>query len=348
MLAPRFGSRRRPSSPAPSPRGRCLVCSQTHASTRPHKHRQTNNTTTVSAALRGDGAYAGACCGVRAEVVKAAARWWSAAFTLHEVDAGICYATGCNARAINWALAAEELLHGMVISSGADGAGSNPATAPQGTRSPYNLYHATNLAAKCRPGANSPINRAATAAFVAASAAAEARNPMGVFEHYRRLEASFVARFLQYSLLAAKDASGRASARDLRAAGACRAPCLREAQAAAARVYFMAAEPIVAKRRRALAARARQLLAAPGARGAIKEIGEVFKQIVQAFGMVSWSSAVLQVCFGGTDERRVLCCRGLRRAAAPTPRSLTPSLPLALSLPTGPQDSHKLQRLKGH
>lgn len=47
-------------------------------------------------ALRGDGEYASACCGVRAEVAKAGGLWYSAAFSLHEFNAGICYATGCN------------------------------------------------------------------------------------------------------------------------------------------------------------------------------------------------------------------------------------------------------------
>lgn len=61
----------------------------------------------VRTALRGEGDYAGACCGVRAEVAKAGARWFSAAYAIHEVDAGMCYATGCNAKAINLPLAGE-------------------------------------------------------------------------------------------------------------------------------------------------------------------------------------------------------------------------------------------------
>ena len=58
-----------------------------------------------SAALRGDGAYAGACCGVRAEVALAGTHWFLAAYSIHEVDAGVCYATGCNNRTKNLPLA---------------------------------------------------------------------------------------------------------------------------------------------------------------------------------------------------------------------------------------------------
>jgi hypothetical protein len=57
--------------------------------------------------LKGEGAYAGACCGVRAEAARAAALWYSMAYAIHEVDAGVCYATGCNNRTINFELACE-------------------------------------------------------------------------------------------------------------------------------------------------------------------------------------------------------------------------------------------------
>jgi hypothetical protein len=60
-----------------------------------------------SAALRGDGDFAGVCCGVRAAAAKAGARWFSAVYSIHEVDAGVCYATGCNNRTINLPLAGE-------------------------------------------------------------------------------------------------------------------------------------------------------------------------------------------------------------------------------------------------
>lgn len=65
------------------------------------------NATPNSAALRGNGSYDGACCGVRAEVAKAASRWWLAAFAIHEVDAGVCFATGCNNKTVNWEVAGE-------------------------------------------------------------------------------------------------------------------------------------------------------------------------------------------------------------------------------------------------
>ncbi len=56
-------------------------------------------------ALRGDGDYAGACCGKRVEVIKAGVRWYFGMFAMHEVDAGVCYATGCNAKAIDFNVA---------------------------------------------------------------------------------------------------------------------------------------------------------------------------------------------------------------------------------------------------
>jgi hypothetical protein len=64
-------------------------------------------TTLPRAALRGDGDYASACCGVRAEVAKAGARWFSAVYSLHEIGAGTCFATGCNNKTINLPLAGE-------------------------------------------------------------------------------------------------------------------------------------------------------------------------------------------------------------------------------------------------
>lgn len=69
---------------------------------------------THSAALRGDGAYAGTCCGVRAEVARAAARWLAVAYGWFQLDSGVCSSTGCNSQPVNFTTAGELLLRQLL------------------------------------------------------------------------------------------------------------------------------------------------------------------------------------------------------------------------------------------
>jgi hypothetical protein len=160
---------------------------------------------------------------------------------------------------LNPATAAEEILHGMALMSGAD-----PASGEANTNSTANLFQATNAASRfyCtmkKKDALAPINQAAIAAWQAASAAAKAGDVAALSSQYAALEKTVVARFLQFSLREAREASKAAGRRVLRKADACRAGCLREAQQAAARTYFRAAEPIIARTSPDLVAQVRRV-----------------------------------------------------------------------------------------
>jgi hypothetical protein len=150
----------------------------------------------------------------------------------------------------------------MALLTAADSAAPKPPKAPNGTANPATLFQTTNTIAKfyCTFSASkkeplSPVNRATVTASTNASAAAAAGNLPGLATHYQAIEKAFVARFLQYSLRSAYDASKTASKGLLKKSGACRSPCLRLAQQAAARTYFRAAEPIIARTNPDLVAR---------------------------------------------------------------------------------------------
>lgn len=332
-----------------------------------------------SPALRGTGAYDGECCGVRAETLKAAARWcaraasacvccfcaarevlpwtvmhtpccaaphttpmwsatyaihevdapctpqscmqpsrlrhfhpptprWSATFAIHEVDAGYCFATGCNNRTQNLPLAGvcararvprstqtpapslrrhparsrpappphpdththkphtsspppsthtppgEEILHGMAIVTGAY-SDADPASPTYDN--PATLFRATDAAGKCRGGALAGINKLFITATRAASDAAVAGDIPGMNEGIAEVLKTYVARFLQWSLKENAAASTRATAGAKRKADACRKPCIKRAGQAAARVYFKAVEPLIARDHPELAAKVR-------------------------------------------------------------------------------------------
>jgi hypothetical protein len=149
----------------------------------------------------------------------------------------------------------------MALMSGAD-----PTNSDAGTSQAANLFQATNAASRfyCtmkKKDALAPINQAAIAAWQAASAAAKAGDVAALSSQYAALEKTVVARFLQFSLREAREASKAAGRRVLRKADACRAGCLREAQQAAARTYFRAAEPIIARTSPDLVAQVRRPLA---------------------------------------------------------------------------------------
>ncbi|KAI8470169.1 MAG: hypothetical protein J3K34DRAFT_458969 [Monoraphidium minutum] len=245
----------------------------------------------MGAALRGDSDFTGACCGVRAEVAKAGARWFSAAYAMHEVDAGVCYATGCNNRTISKTLAAEEILHGMALLTGADSASVLVGSA--GTANPATLFQASNVAGVhfCTHKKNSkkdplaPANRLTVTGHAAASAAAGAGDAGALAARYTDIEKALVARFLQYSLQAAGDASKPASKGALKKAGACRAPCLRKAQQAAARTYFRAVEPIIARANAGLVTDANALLGAESPAKMNKPLAKIYKAIIATLGM---------------------------------------------------------------
>ncbi|KIZ03216.1 hypothetical protein MNEG_4745 [Monoraphidium neglectum] len=210
---------------------------------------------------------------------------------MHEVNAGQCFATGCNDRPISLLLASEEILHGMALLTAADSAAPKPPKAPNGTANPATLFQTTNTIAKfyCTFSASkkeplSPVNRATVTASTNASAAAAAGNLPGLATHYQTIEKAFVARFLQYSLRSAYDASKTASKGLLKKSGACRSPCLRLAQQAAARTYFRAAEPIIARTNPDLVARANAILTAPDPLKTYKDLVLAYQAIATALG----------------------------------------------------------------
>ncbi|GBF89064.1 hypothetical protein Rsub_01781 [Raphidocelis subcapitata] len=238
----------------------------------------------LGAALRGDGDFAGKCCGVRAEAAKAGARWFSAVYSIHEVDAGVCFATGCNNRTINFPLAGEEVLHGMALMSGAD-------PGPAATANPFTLFSASNAAARylCnmkKKDTLAPLNADAINVWKLAAAEAAAGNLDGLRGHYADLEKSLAARFMQYSLIEARAAAQKLKTKELEAADACRSPCVREAQQAAAHMYWRAAEPIVARDYPDQAAQVKSILAMPAPdKKAYKELSKAYKAIVEAMGL---------------------------------------------------------------
>ncbi|KAI8470170.1 MAG: hypothetical protein J3K34DRAFT_458970 [Monoraphidium minutum] len=247
----------------------------------------------IGPALRGDGDYAGACCGVRAEVAKAGARWFLGAYSIHEVDAGVCYATGCNNRTISKTLAGEEILHGIALMSGADS--DAIPDGPGGSGNPFNLFQETNAASAfyCtakKAGRGKPLNLSPSNAHdiqvhEAASAAAEALDLPKLAQEYAKIEGAMVARFLQYSLESAYEASKPASKGVLKKADACHSPCLRKSQQAAARTYFRAVEPIIARANAGLVTDANALLGAESPAKTYKPLAKVYKAIIAALGM---------------------------------------------------------------
>lgn len=112
-------------------------------------------------------------------------------------------------------------------------AGADSGAAPSsGAATPF---QATNAAARflCTAKATDaldPINRATLTAWTAAAAAARAGSAAGVTGNYSSLEAAFVARFLQWSLREAVDASKAPTKRELDAASVCYKSCLRESR----------------------------------------------------------------------------------------------------------------------
>ncbi|GBF89066.1 hypothetical protein Rsub_01783 [Raphidocelis subcapitata] len=237
----------------------------------------------LGAALRGDGDFAGKCCGVRAEAAKAGARWFCAVYSIHKIDAGVCFATGCQ-NEVDFTLAGEEVLHGMALMSGAD-----PGAAA--TANPFTLFSASNDAARyfCnmkKKDTLAPLNAGAIKAWKLAAAAAGRGNLDGLRGHYADLEKSLASRFMQYSLIEARAAAQKLKTKELEAADGCRSPCVREAQQAAAHMYWRAAEPIVARDYPDQAAQVKSILAMPaGDKKAYKELSKAYKAIVEAMGL---------------------------------------------------------------
>lgn len=132
----------------------------------------------------------------------------------------------------------------MALMSGAD-SDAQPS-GPAGTSNPANLFQATDAASthfctqkkaggsnKKAPPTSRPlaaINQATIDAHKAMSAAAAKGDVAAINAKYADVERAFVARFLQYSLRDAYEASRPASKSALKNAGACRSPCLRQAQ----------------------------------------------------------------------------------------------------------------------
>jgi hypothetical protein len=225
---------------------------------------------------------------VRAEAARAAARWYSMLYALHEVGAGYCFATGCNGRTVSPSAAADEILHGMALLSGAD---DGDADGPESTANPETLFQGTVAASKyfCamkKRDAQARVNEATIYAFTNASAAAKAGNTAHLDLLYRGLERVTVARFLQYSLEPAGEASKKASGGALKKADACRRDCLRESQAAAARVYWKAVEPIVARDQPALASQVNAIFNGASFLKQYKPLAKLYSAIVAGYTLV--------------------------------------------------------------
>ena len=104
-----------------------------------------------------------------------------------------------------------------------------------GTSHPATLFQASNTVSRyfCTMAAKdtlAPVNKAAIKAFVNGSAAAARGDTAGMLAAYEDCEKGEVARFLQYSLREAADASKRVTKKQAAAATACYSPCLLEAK----------------------------------------------------------------------------------------------------------------------
>ncbi|KAI8476853.1 MAG: hypothetical protein J3K34DRAFT_502558 [Monoraphidium minutum] len=204
------------------------------------------------AAVRGDGDYAGKCCGVRAEASIAGARWFSMIYSIHEINAGMCYAQAeatnsikCGKTAIGWDNAASEALHAMALVTGADSL-AQPDTAPFGTSSPANLWQVTQALNKCKkPGVYAPSNNNFLKSLTALVSEIKDKKSTGGMEAvYKDVELAFATRFLQYSMASAVKAAAPKK-KDVAASGTCRQSCYADSYLASARIYWKAAEPIV-------------------------------------------------------------------------------------------------------
>jgi hypothetical protein len=216
----------------------------------------------------------------------------------------------------------------MALASGANGAGITDG--PQGTSNPDTLFQRSNAAAalfclKKKKDELALINKVTIAAHQAASNAAKAKDTAQLAGLYKDVEEVYVARFLALSLEQARPANKKPSNGAIRKADACRKDCLGESQQAAARVYWKAVEPIVARDQPALAGEVNAILDGPTLVKQYKPLAAAYKKISDAFTVVRTK---------GRGAAGLECSAHMSSSLRPL-NAITPFAPSAASKTTG-------------